>query len=522
MKRYYILSFFLMCLMILPAVAQTPRSGGVLIFGQSGDAVGLDPARETDGESFNVTNAVFETLVEFAPGTTKVQPALAESWEISDDQLQYTFQLRRNVKFHDGTNLNADAVVFSFERQFIKTHPQNQYGPWQYWGYMDMSSIVESVKAVDAYTVRFQLKRKEAPFIANLAMDFASIVSPTAVRKYGAKFSQNPVGTGPFVFVSWKKDDSIIFTKNKNYWREAAYVTRLIFKPIPDQTARFLALQKGEVDIIDFPSPEDFAAMEADKDLKLIQQEGLNVGYLAMNTDRKPFQNKQVRQAINHAINKDEIITAIFGNTGVPATNPIPPSMWSYNKNLKGYDYDPDKARSLLQKAGYPNGFSTTVWAMPVSRPYNPNARRMAEIIQSQLAEVGVKVEIVSYDWGTYLDKTAAGEHDTAMLGWTGDNGDPDNFLNILLSTQATEKPAGNIAFWKNEKFSDLITQAKETSDVAQRTELYREAQEIFEDEAPWVPIAHSLVTVAANKKVMDFVLYPTGKRIFHRVWLER
>lgn len=499
-----------------------PKSGGVLVFARSGDSVGLDPARETDGESFYGATQVFDNLVEFKPGTTEIQPALAESWEIAENGMEVVFNLREGVKFHDGTDFNAEAVVFSLGRQLYEDHPYYDLGPWKYWGYMDMSNIVKDIVAVDDYTVKFVLKKKEAPFIANLAMDFASIVSPAAVKKYGEDFKNNPVGTGPFKFVSWKKDDTIVFERNDEYWRRPAYLDRLILKVIPDATARYLALQKGEVDVVDFPSPEDLEAMKEDPEIKLVQQPGLNVGYLAMNCDKKPFDDKRVRQAMNYAINKDEIIAGVYGSAGTPAKNPLPPTMWSYNDGIAPYEYNPEKAKELLAEAGYADGFSTTLWAMPVARPYNPNGRKVAEIMQAQLAEIGVEAEIVSYDWGTYLEKTDHGEHDMALLGWTGDNGDPDNFLFVLLSIPAAEIPAGNIAFWRDEAFNSLIVQAKETMDTEKRKELYEEAQVVFHEEAPWVPVAHSIVSEPMKNYVMDFKLSPVGKREFYNVWLDK
>lgn len=498
------------------------KKGGVLVFGRSGDAVGLDPAREDDGESFYVADNVYETLVEFKPGSTDVMPGLAESWTASADGLEYTFKLRKNVKFHDGTPCNADAVVYSIARQFKQDHPDYGNGPWKYWGYMDMDNIIQDVVAVDNLTVKFTLKKPEAPFVANLAMNFSAIVSPTAAKKYGKDFSSNPVGTGPFKFVSWTKDDNIVLERYTGYWGEKAYLDRVIFKVIPDATARYLALKKGEVDIIDFPNPSDIPAIEADANLKVVKQAGLNVGYLAMNTQKKPFTDKRVRQAINYAVNKAEILEAVYGPLGVAAVNPIPPDMWSYNTSIDAYGYDPAKAKQLLAEAGYPNGFKTTLWAMPVSRPYNPNGRRMAEIMQAQLKAVGITAEIVSYEWGTYLDKTDHGEHDMCLLGWTGDNGDPDNFLWVLLSAPAAEVPAGNVAFWKNDEFTALIKEAKETSDQARRTQLYEQAQVIFHEEAPWVPVAHSQVVEPMKKTVEGFVLYPTGKRYFGTVWLNQ
>lgn len=504
-----------------PAPVEDSRMGGVLVFARSGDSVGLDPARETDGESFYASHQVFDTLVEFKTGTTEVVPALATSWDVAPDGLTYTFYLRKGIKFHDGTAFNADAVVFSYMRQLDENNEYYEYGPWKYWGYMDMSNIVSAITAIDDYTVEFELLKVEAPFIANLAMDFAAIVSPTAYKADPEGFASNPVGTGPFKFVSWTKDSDIVLEKNEDYW-EPVYLDRLILKVIPDATARWLALQKGEVDLIDFPAADDFPAMRENPDIQLIQQPGLNVGYLALNTEKKPYDDKRVRQAMNYAINRDEIIDAVYGNAGQPAKNPIPPTMWSYNDDITPYPYDVDKAKALLAEAGYSDGFKTEIWAMPVARPYNPDARKIAEIMQAQLAKINVEVEIISYEWGTYLDRTDNGEHQAAMLGWTGDNGDPDNFLFVLLSIPAAKKPAGNIAFWQNEDFNNLVVEAKETADPAKRTSLYRQAQEIFHEEAPWVTIAHSVVTLPAKKTVRDFLISPTGTRVFKQVWLEK
>ena len=497
------------------------QRGGVLVFARSGDSVSLDPARETDGESFYATHQVFDTLVEFKTGTTEIVPALASDWDVSDDALTYTFTLREGVNFHDGTPLNAEAVVFSMERQFKEDHPYYSYGPWKYWGNMDMSSIVESITALDDLTVEFKLRKVEAPFLANLAMDFTGIVSPTAFMADPEGFSSNPVGTGPFKFVSWTKDSDIVFDRNEDYW-EDVYLDRLILKVIPDATARWLALQKGEVDIIDFPAADDLPAMEADPNVQLIQQAGLNVGYLALNTDKEPYDDKRVRQAMNYAVNRQEIIDAVYGSAGRTAKNPIPPTMWSYNEDIEPYPYDPAKAKALLAEAGYPDGFTTEIWAMPVARPYNPDARKIAEIMQAQLAKINVKVNIISYEWATYLNKVSVGEHQAAMLGWTGDNGDPDNFLFVLLSIPSAQGSAGNIAFWKNEEFNDLVVEAKETIDPARRTELYRQAQVIFHEEAPWVTIANSVVTVPARKKVKNFIISSTASRVFKNVWIEQ
>ncbi len=529
-KNLKLFSFFLLFSLLLFSCVKNNKStnsdlnkyGGILVFAHSADALGLDPASEDDDESFLVCDNIYENLVEFIPGSTKLQPCLAKSYDISKDGLHYTFHLKTNIKFHDGTDFNADAVIYSLNRQFKKNHSAYKYGVWKYWNYMSLDDIINDIVKIDEFTVRINLKKPEAPFLSDLAMSFASIVSPTASEKYKTEFKYHPIGTGPFKFGKWIKDNSIILEKNENYWGQKPFLDKIIFKVIPDPETRYLALKKGDVDIIDSPSPHDIQSIVNNPLLKTVKQAGLNVSYLALNTSKKPFDNLLVRKAINYAINKSEIVKTVYGDMGQVAKNPLPPTMWAYNNNIVDYPYNPTKAKELLKKAGFQNGFSTTIWALPVSRAYNPNGKKVAEMIQSQLLNVGIKTKIISYDWGTYIDKTIHGEHDMALLGWNGDNGDPDNFLWNLLSKESAKIPAGNIAFWKNDKFTNLLKKAKETSIQSRRKELYNEAQVIFHNQAPWVCLAHSVIIEPMKKNVMNFKLYPTGKRIFHYVWLKK
>ncbi|MCJ8326339.1 MAG: ABC transporter substrate-binding protein [Campylobacterales bacterium] len=515
--------------------AATPQVGGTLVFGKSGDATTLDPSHVSDGESFHIATAIYDTLVQFKYGTTELEPALATSWDIADNGLEYVFHLRKGVYFSKTkyfkkkSEFTSADVVFSFKRQFDKKHAFNKIGgAYIYWSAMDMSKIVKDVIAVDKYTVKFLLKRQESPFLANLGMEFASILSndyAMSLLKKGKtrNLGKKPVGTGPFVFKKWVKDDKFIFLANKNYWDGRPYLNKLIFKVITNNAVRAAELKAGSIHVMDFPNPAEVASLEANSKIKLVKQEGLNVGYLAFNQERKPFDNVLVRRAISHAINTQGIVDSIYEGLGKVATNPIPPTMWSYNKNLKGYDYDIKKAKALLKEAGFPNGFETNIWAMPVARPYNPNGRKVAEAMQADLAKVGIKVKIISYDWGTYLKKAAMGEHDMVLLGWSGDNGDPDNFLNVLLSKHgAMHKPAENKAFWKNDEFTALIDKAKQVTDIKERTALYMKAQVIFEEEAVWKPIAHSLVIVPMLNKVHGFKIDPSSKRRFKEVWIEK
>jgi peptide/nickel transport system substrate-binding protein len=503
--------------------AAEPKRGGTIIHGRGGDSIGLDPAHETDGESLNVARNIFDTLVRYKEESTEIEPALAISWDISSDGLVYTFKLRQGVKFHDGTPFNAEAVVFSFDRQL---HPDKypelkDTGAYKYWLGMSMNDIVQSIEAVEEYTVKFTLKRKEAPFLANLGMHFASIVSPTAVKKFTVDFTRNPIGTGPFKFVEWIKDDRVVLEANPDYWDGRSYLDKVIFRTIPDNTTRLFELKSGSIDVMVFPNPEDIKLIEADPAFKVLRQPGMNVGYLAMHTEKKPFDNLKVRQALNHAINKKAIVDTIYEGLGTVAKNPLPPILWGYNDQIQDYEYNPNKTKALLKEAGYPAGFETTLWAMPVPRPYNPNGQKVAEAIQADLQKVGIRAKIVSYEWGTYLEKLEQGEHDMALFGWFGDNGDPDNFLYILLDKDSAKVPAQNVAFYKNDQVHELLIKAKETFDQKEREKLYQQAQVIIHEEAPWVPLAHSVVVTITKARVHNYKIHPVGDWLYHRVWVE-
>ena len=513
--------------MAMPAMAKT------FVYCSEASPEGFDPAPYTAGGTFDASaHPVYNRLAQFKNGTTEVEPGLAESWEVSADGLEYTFKLRQGVKWHSNEkftatrDFNADDVIFSFGRQASADHPWNQYIAgitYEYYNSMEMPSLIKEIVKVDDYTVKFVLTRPEAPFIANIAMPFASIVSKEyadALEAAGTKedFNNLPIGTGPFKFVAYQKDAVIRYQKNADYWGEAPKIDDLIFAITPDAAVRLQKLKAGECHLMPYPAPADIAAIKADTTLKLDEQAGLNVSYLAYNTTVKPFDDPKVRKALNMAMNKQAIIDAVFQGAGQVAKNPIPPTMWSYNKDIKDDPYDPEAAKKALADEGVKD-LSMKIWAMPVQRPYMPNARRTAELLQEDFAKVGVKAEIVSYEWGEYLERSKAEDRDGAvLLGWTGDNGDPDNFLAVLLGCDAVGD--ANRAQWCNEEFNEIIQKAKVESDLAERTKLYEQAQVIFKEQAPWATIAHSVVNEPISSKVQGYKIDPFGGHVFYGVSL--
>ncbi|MEM7047535.1 MAG: ABC transporter substrate-binding protein [Pseudomonadota bacterium] len=506
------------------------QAAKTLVYCSEGSPEGFDTALYTSGTTFDASSRnIYNRLVEFDRGTTNIVPALAESWTVSDDGLTYTFNLRRGVTFHSNSDFtpsrefNADDVIFSFERQRLENHPYHTAsgGTWEYFNGMSMPALIKSIDKVDDYTVRFVLNRPEAPMIANLGMDFASILSAEyadAMLTAGTPemINQMPIGTGPFAFVAYQKDAVVRYQAHESYWAGKASIDNLVFAITPDASVRYQKVKAGECHLMPYPNPADLAAMANDSEINLMQQEGLNVGYLAYNAQVPPFDNPKVRKALNMAINKQAIIDAVFQGAGKVAKNPLPPTIWSYNEATKDDPYDPDAAMKMLVEEGV-NNLSMKIWAMPVQRPYNPNARRMAELIQADFAKIGVGVEIVSYEWGEYLSRSKAEDRDGAvLLGWTGDNGDPDNFLAVLLGCDGVG--GSNRAQWCYQPFQELIDEAKITSDRQERTELYEQAQLVFKEQAPWATIAHSVVFKPVRNEVVDFRIDPFGGHIFYGV----
>ncbi|MGL6072211.1 ABC transporter substrate-binding protein [Craterilacuibacter sp.] len=515
----------------LLASAAASQAAGTLIYCSESSPGGFDPAQYLSGADFDASaETVFNRLVEFERGGTKVIPGLAESWTISPDAKVYTFKLRKGVKFHTtdyfkpARDFNADDVMFTFQRMLDKNHPFRKAYPTEFPYFTDMGldGNIAKVEKLDPQTVRFTLKNVDAAFIQNMAMSFASIQSAEyagQLLKSGkaSDLNQKPVGTGPFVFRRYQKDAQIRYAGNKQYWKPAdVKLDNLVFAIVTDPSVRAQKLKKGECQVTVYPRPADLPSIKADPKISVITKPGFNLGYVAYNVQKPQLAKLEVRQALDMAINKDAILKAVYQGAGQKADNALPPTQWSYNKAIKSSAYDVAKAKALLAKAGYPNGFEMTLWAMPVQRPYNPNARLMAEMMQADYAKIGVKAKIVTYEWGEYMKRAMKGEHDAILIGWTGDNGDPDNWMNNLYGCDSVS--GSNYSKWCHKPFDDLVKKAKLSTNVAERTKLYSKSQEILKQQVPITPIAHSTINQPVRNNVVDFKVSPFGLNAFYGV----
>jgi peptide/nickel transport system substrate-binding protein len=489
------------------AVPASAQPAGTLVVGLVAEPVNLDPPQVTDLNSNRVGRRIVETLVTFPDESTQVVSGLAESWTISKDGLQYTFKLRSGIKFHDGTPLNAEAVKFSIERQINPNHPASKLGKYPFANYF--FGNVKAVEVLSDERVAFLLSEPRASFLAVLTAPAASIVSPTAVMKWGPDYPSHPVGTGPFRFASWDRGQRVVLEKNPSYWKYPVRIDRVIYRPIVEDQARLTELLTGGLDLI-VGVPADFVdQLEKNPKITLLKQVGAHVWYLGMNNQKKPFDDKRVRQALNYAVNKDAIVNDVLKGTGSASKGPVLPGTWGADGALKPYPYDPDRARKLLAEAGYPNGFTTTLW-VPESGSGMQAPVAMSTVMQSNLKAVGINVSLQTMEWGAYLAKLRTKEQELFALSWMAGTEDPDMVMYPLLHSSQWTPVGPNRALYKNARFDALLQQARLTTDQAKRAQLYKEAQRILVDDAPWVFVDHEIQIAALTKRVQGFKLHPS------------
>ncbi|ROM51856.1 ABC transporter substrate-binding protein [Pseudomonas rhodesiae] len=519
----------------LLACMPAAHAASTLVYCSEASPAGFDPSQYTSGTDFDASaETVFNRLTQFKRGGTEVEPGLATRWEVSNDGLTYTFHLREGVKFHTTDffkptrDFNADDVLFTFNRLLDAETPFRKAYPSEspYFTDMGLNTTIKSVDKLDEHTVRFSLNNVDAAFVQNLAMSFASVQSAEYAGQLlkdgkAEDINQKPVGTGPFVFKRYQKDSQIRYVANKQYWNpEDVKLDNLVFAITPDAASRLQKLKAGECQVSGYPRPADIEVMKQDPNLRVLQQAGFNLGFLAYNVTHPPLDQLKVRQALDMAIDKQAIIKAVYQGAGQLAQNALPPAQWSYDPSVKDAPYDPVKAKALLKEAGVAPGTTLNLWAMTVQRASNPNARMSAQMIQQDWAKVGINANIVSYEWGEYIKRAKNGEHDAMIYGWTGDNGDPDNWLGVLYSCAAVK--GSNYAKWCNPAYDKLVQQAKVSNDREQRIKWYQQAQKILKEQVPITPIANSTVFQPLRKEVKDFKISPFGLTPFYGVSLEK
>ncbi|MGH1367100.1 MAG: ABC transporter substrate-binding protein [Maritimibacter sp.] len=485
--------------------AQTPE--GVLIVGQVAEPKSLDPAAVTAVNDFRILVNLYEGLVRYAPGTLEVEPALAESWEVSEDGTEYTFKLREGVVFHDGTPFDAEAVKFNFDRMLNEDHPQHDTGPFPLAFFF---SAVEETMVVDATTVKFKLNAPYAPFLSNLAYPTGLIVSPTAVVAGGADFGRSPVGTGPFKFAEWKSNERVVVEKNPDYWGEMAKAEAVVFRPITDANTRVAEMLAGGIDMMVEVPPTALAEFDTDG-FTVVEQAGPHVWFLILNAKEGPFADKRVRQAANYAINKTALVENVLEGTAEVAAGPTPPAFaWAYNEALEPYPYDPEKAKALLAEAGAEGAELTFFVTEGGSGMLDPVP--MGTAIQADLAAVGLDVKIETYEWNTFLGEVnpgLEGKADMAEMAWM--TNDPDTLPFLALRTDAFPDKGGfNSGYYSNPEVDKLLEAARAETDQAKRAALYQEMQVIVQEDAPWVFVANWKQNAVTSDRVEDFALEPS------------
>lgn len=498
-------------LLVGAAAAQT------LVYGLSGFPSTLDSADSQDGNSLVVSSQITERLIDFKPGSTELQPSLATDWSSNEDGTVWTVNLREGVTFHDGTPFNAEAVKFNFDRWNEPDHEASfrdegkTYVPWGWFfgGPKGEGSILDEVKVVDEHTVEFVFNQAVPLFPQLAAAIYFQLDSPTAVREAGADYGTpgvGSVGTGPFVFEEWTEGQRVRLSRNDDYWNGTAQLDEVVFRGIEEPTARLAEMQAGALDIAVLLNADDFPVVDRDPELEpALPEAELNVGYLAINEDHGPLSDVRVRQAIGHAIDREAIVEAFYAGLGVVADDHLPPSLFGHGEPWP-YEYDPERAKELLEEAGYADGFDTELWYMPVSRPYYPAPQPIAEVMASYLADVGINAQLMTEDWTTYLSDYGEGTFPMYMLGWNADYPDPDNFLMTFFGPSAQ----GALG-WDNAEVVDLLERARQAEDQETRAELYAQVLAITYEEARSIPMAHNRSLNVVRSGVDGWVPSPLG-----------
>jgi len=523
-------------------------SGGTLVFGAAGDPAMLDPAFGSDGETFRVARQIHEGLLTNELDGTDPEPQLAEDWEVSDDGLEYTFTLREGVKFHDGTDFNADAVCFNFERWhnfegLAQSPSATAYYQDVFGGFAttpDTPNIYESCEATDESTAVIRLTKVTSKFPAALSLPAFSIQSPEALEQYDADnlsgnedaltypeyALEHPTGTGPFKFDSWDRGNGeVTIVRNEDYWGEPAKLDKIIFRTISDGNTRRQELEAGSIDGFDFVAPADYGTLE-DAGFQVLVRDPFNVLYLGFNgggvagtTPNPALKDVRVRQAIAHAIDRETIVNSLLPDGAEAATQFMPPTVDGWADDVTTYDYDPEKSKQLLAEAGATGTKLRFYYPTDVSRPYLPDPAAMFQVINQNLIDAGFTVEATALPWNPdYLNAVQAGQADIHLLGWTGDYNDAYNFIGTFFAAKADGLAKDEFGAFNAPEIFAALAEADAEPDPANRTEMYQEANRQIMEFLPGLPISHSPPALVVSDKVQGLEPSPLTAEVFSTV----
>lgn len=492
----------------------------ILVIGGASSSIGLDPAVVTDHESLKVTVNIYDNLVKYHKDGAGIEPALAESWNVSENGLIWQFKIRKGVFFHDGTPLNAQAIAFNFNR-WMDENSLYHAGYFSYWNmsFGGFPGIVQQVTALSDEDLEIRLKRPYSPFLSILTMPAFGIASPDAIMTYNENLKQHPIGTGPFIFESWSDDNAITLKRNDNYWGDKAKVGKVIFKTIPDEKERLDAFKSGEVHIIDLLTRDEVESVGMDKDLSVISRPYFNIGFLSMNMNNEYFKLKEVRQAIGHLLDRDKMMTVAFDELSKSANSFLPPVIWGHNETIKALDYDVNKAKRMLRSVGLSDGFELELLVMDSPRKYFPKPIYLGSYIRESLLKANINVNVTIEPWEEVIKKRNRGSYDMVLAGWNGDIVDPDNFLyTIFASENLKQGLSNNYSYYRNPQVDLLLNQARQATNIAFRTSLYREVQELIHKDTPAIPLAHTMTFIGTRRNVVGYVANINGQEVLNMV----
>jgi peptide/nickel transport system substrate-binding protein len=484
-----------------------------IVIGRYNDSISLDPANATDNESFQVTVNIFETLVVADEKGLDIEPGLAESWEIGENGLSVKFKLRKDVLFHDGTHLDAEAVVFNFKRWMEEDNPYH-VGKFSYWNqsFVGERNFVVSVDAVSKYEVQLTLSEPYTPLLSALSMPAFGIASPSAIKKYNENMGTTPVGTGPYSLEAWVKGEKIVLKRFDDYWQGVPKISKVVFKQMDIIDDNVELLEAGKIHMLTQLSPMHIDALEKSKNIEIHYSPFINVSYLALNNSIEPFSDYNVRRAVEKLIDYDKMMETAFNEFARPAATFLPPTILGYHEGIRLEDYDLEGALSLLKEAGYEDGLNIQLYVMEQPRVYYQDPLKVAEYIKNQLAMAGIDVEIISFPWNEYLNVVDQGSHNMALVGWEGDFADPDNFLYTMFFSENTGRgTVMNYSFYSNDIVDYFLKQGRILQNSEFRESIYRNILEILNDQAASIPLTHTVSVMGINRQVRGFVYDITG-----------